>query len=244
MAWTPGRRKADHRVARRDIGTRQQRTAFGSTDGEAGKVVIAVPVQAGHLGGLAADQRAAGFPAGFRHTRNDGGRSFGIEFAAGKIVEKEQRLGALHHEIIDRHRHQVDADAAVQAGLDRDLDLGTDAVGRSNQHRIDKARGLQIEQSAKSADFSVCTRPRGGTYHRLDQVDQTVAGIDVDAGIRVGQPVFAVDHAQFQMMVARYVGIRQRAMARKPPELVLCRRKPAPSQSRIIREIGPAGSTA
>jgi cardiolipin synthase len=41
------------------------------------------------------------------------------------------------------------------------------------------------------------------------------------------------------MMAAGYVGIRQRAMARKPPALVLCRREPAFSQSRIIREIRP-----
>ena len=181
------------------------------------EVVIAVLVETGHFGGLAADQRAAGFAAALGDAGNDGGGGLRIELAAGKIIQKEQRLGALHHEIVDRHRHQIDADAAVQAGLDRDLDLGADAIGGRDQNRVLEARGLQIEQAAEPADFGVGAGARGGANHRLDQIDQTIAGIDIDARIRVSEPVFAVDHGLFQMMAAGYVGIRQRAMARKRP---------------------------
>ena len=70
------------------------------------------------------------------HRRAD----LGIELAAGEIVEEEQRLGALHHEIVDRHGDEVDADGVVAAGLDRDLELGADAVGGGDQHRIGKIR--------------------------------------------------------------------------------------------------------
>jgi len=62
------------------------------------------------------------------------------------------------------------------------------------------------------------TRPRsqgGGTNHRLDEIDQAIAGIDMDARIRVSKPVFAINHAQFQIMAAGHVGIRSCAMARK-----------------------------
>ena len=149
------RGKADHRIAGRDIGPRQQRAALGGADRKARKIVIAVLVEPGHLGGLAADQRAAGFPAAFGDARNDRGGGLRIELAAGKIVEKEQRLGALDDEVVDRHRHQVDADAAVQAGLDGDLDLGADAVGGRDQNRVLEARGLEIEQPAEPADFGV-----------------------------------------------------------------------------------------
>ena len=38
--------------------------------------------------------------------------------------------------------------------------------------------------------------PGGGADHRLDEIDQAVARIDIDARIRVSEPVFAVDHAQ------------------------------------------------
>ena len=41
-------------------GARQERAALGRADREAGEVVVAAGVEPGHLGGLAADQRAAG----------------------------------------------------------------------------------------------------------------------------------------------------------------------------------------
>ena len=89
----------------------------------------------------------------------------------------------------------------MQAGLDRDLDLGADAVGGGDQDRVLEARGLEVEQPAKTADFGVGTGPRGGADHRLDEIDQTIAGIDIDARIRVSEPVFAVGHAKFQLNV-------------------------------------------
>ena len=54
------RGKAEHHVARGDIGARQQRAALGGADRKAREIVVAVLVEAGHFGGLAADQRAAG----------------------------------------------------------------------------------------------------------------------------------------------------------------------------------------
>ena len=83
---------------------------------------------------------------------------FGIELAAGEIVEEEQRLRALHHEVVDRHGDEIDADGVVPAGLDRDLDLGADAVGGGDQHRIGEARALEVEQAAEAADLGVGAR--------------------------------------------------------------------------------------
>ena len=71
--------------------------------------------------------------------------------------------------------------AAMQAGLDRDLDLGADAVGRGDQDRVLEAGGLEVEQPAEAADLGVGAGAGGGAHHRLDQIDQAVAGIDVDA---------------------------------------------------------------
>ena len=81
-----------------------------------------------------------------------------IELAAGEIVEKEQRLGALHDEIVDRHGDEIDADRVVARGLDGDLDLGADAVGRGDQERIGEAGGLEVEQAAEAADLGVGAR--------------------------------------------------------------------------------------
>jgi len=234
------RGKTDHRVPDRNVRPRQQCAAFGRADGKTRKVVVALFIETGHFGGFAADQRATGFAAAFGNSGNDGGGRLRIEFAAGEIIKKEQWLGALHDQIVDRHRHQVDADAAMQPGFDRDLDLGADAIGCRDQNRVLEAGGLQIEQAAEPADFGVGAGARGGPNHRLDQIDQPIARIDIDAGIRVSEPVFAVDHGPFQMMAAGYVGIRQRAMPRKPPPHILCRQQPVrAAKGRILYAIRP-----
>ncbi len=89
------------------------------------------------------------------------GADLRIELAAGEIVEEEQRLGALHHEVVDRHGDEIDADRVVARSLDRDLDLGADAVGRGDQDRIGEAGRLEIEQAAEAADLGIRARPRG-----------------------------------------------------------------------------------
>ncbi|MGY3421809.1 hypothetical protein ACVWZW_002284 [Bradyrhizobium sp. F1.13.4] len=128
----PRRGQPDHGIAGGDVLARQERAPLRGTDGKAAEVVVAVLVEAGHLGRLAADQGATGFAAAFGDTGDDRRGRLRIELAAGKIVQEEQRLGALHHEVVDTHGDEVDADPAMQAGLDRDLDLGADAIGRGH----------------------------------------------------------------------------------------------------------------
>ncbi len=142
-------------------------------------------IDAGHFRGLAADQGAADLAAGRRDAFHHIGADRRIELAAGEIVEKEQRLGALHDEIVDRHGDQIDADRVVAGGFDRDLDLGADAVGRGDQDRVGETGGLEIEQAAKTADFGAGAGARRGAHQGLDQFHHAVAGIDIDAGVRV-----------------------------------------------------------
>ena len=72
--------------------------------------------------------------------------------------------------------------------LDGDLDLGADAVIGGDQHRILEAQRLEVEQAAEAADFGVGAGARGRAHQRLDQLDHPVAGVDIDAGLRVGEP--------------------------------------------------------
>ena len=71
-----------------------------------------------------------------RNAGDHGGADFRLEFSTGVVVEEEQRLGALHHQVVHRHGDQIDADGVVAAGLDGDLDLGADAVIGRHQDRI------------------------------------------------------------------------------------------------------------
>ena len=150
---------------------------------------------------------------------------FGIELAGGEVVEEEQRLRALHDEIVDRHGDEVDADGVVQAGLDRDLDLGADAVVGGDQHRVLEARALEVEQAAEAADLGVGARPRGRLHQRLDQLHHAVAGVDIDAGLRIGEALFA--HA------LAYVGIR-----------IVCNGSMADILRRNRKRVGPGHQSA
>ena len=61
----------------------------GRADGETGKVVVAVLIDAGHFRGLAADQRTAGLTACRGNTGNHRRPDLRIELAAGEVVEEE-----------------------------------------------------------------------------------------------------------------------------------------------------------
>ena len=120
--------------------------AFRRADDEPGQVVFAVAIHAGHLGGLAADQRAAVGAAAARDARNHCGGDGGVQLADREIIQEEQRHRALHGDIVDAVVHQVLADRVVAAGEERDLQLGADAIGRADQHRLAESGKLETRR--------------------------------------------------------------------------------------------------
>ena len=125
--------------------------AFDHAHAESGEVVVIAVVHAGHFGGFAAHQRAAGLQAALGdagdHRRGDIHR----QLAGGVVVEEEQGLGALHGDIVDAHGDEVDADAVVAAGVDGEAQLGAHAIRAGHQHRFAVAL-RQADQRAKAAD--------------------------------------------------------------------------------------------
>ena len=177
----------EDRVARFEIGARQKLGALHRANRESSEVVIAGGVEPRHLGGLAADQRASGLAAAFGNAGNDALGNTDIELAGSEIVEKEERLGALHHEIVDVHGDEIDADAVMGAGLDGELELGADAVGGGDEERVLEAARLEVEQAAEPADAAQKAGARGPGGERADRVHQRIASIDIDAGVAVGE---------------------------------------------------------
>ena len=168
---------------------RQQASALHGTDREARQVIVALTVHAGHLGGLAAHQRAPRLVATGRNAGDHLTCLARIELPGGEVIQEEQRFGALHHQIVDHHRHQVDADRVMDAGLDRDLQLGAHAVGAGYQNGIDETRRLQVEQRAEAAKAADHPGAERGTRQRLDRLDQRVARRYVHTGGAIVQPV-------------------------------------------------------
>jgi hypothetical protein len=161
--------------------------ALDHADAEAGQVIVVVGVHAGHLGGLAAAQRATGELAAPGDPTDHRRRAVDVEAAAGVVVEEEQRLGAGHRDVVRAHRDEVDADGVVPVELLRNPQLGPDPVGARDQHRVAVAVQRQLEERPEAAEARHHPRPEGGGGERLDAVDQAVAGVDVDAGVAVGE---------------------------------------------------------
>ena len=77
------------------------------------------------------------------------------------------------------------------AGIDGDFQLGADPIGGRDQDGIVESGGPQVEKTAESAKRAVGAGTRGAFGQRLDRFDQGVTGVDINAGILVGQAVSA-----------------------------------------------------
>ena len=194
MEWTPDEASAEYDIARLDS-PRQDFAALDGAHGKTGEIEILAGIEPGHLRRLAADEGAAGLTAAVRDALDDPGARHGVEAAGGEVVEEEQGLGALDDQVVDAHRHQVDPDRIQDAGIDGELELGADAVGGGDQHRVLEPRRLEVEQRAEAAELGVRAAPPRRPCHGRDQVDQGVPGIDVDAGIGVGARLSAAPTA-------------------------------------------------
>ena len=64
----------------------------------------------------------------------------GHRAADGDVVLQEQRLGAAHHQVVDDHRDQVEADGVVLVHRLGDRELGADAVGRATPAAVRGSR--------------------------------------------------------------------------------------------------------
>ena len=86
--------QAEDRVAGAHPGAVDDPVALDHADDEAGEVVVSERVQAGHLRGLAAEERASRRRAGGGDALDDLGELLGVEPAGGEVVEEEDRFGA------------------------------------------------------------------------------------------------------------------------------------------------------
>ena len=188
------RRQAEHEVARLQPRLRHECSALRGADGKARDVEIARGVKARHLGRLPADQGASRLRAPLGDALHDGGRNILVELAGRKIIQKEQRLGALDDNVVDAHRDKINADRIVEAALDRDLDLGADAVVGRDQDRVDKPRRLEIEQPAESAKLRARPGTARGPGEGADSIHDPIADIDVDPRLGVGERLSAFGH--------------------------------------------------
>ena len=156
------------------------------THGEAGQVVLVLAVHAGHLGGLAADEGAAGLAATLGDAGDDLLDALGLILAHGHIIQEEHGHGAGADDVVDAHSHAVNAHGIVLVHEKGDLQLGADAVGAADQDGLLHALHIGGEQAAEAAQSAHDAVDIGGLHQRLDAVDRLVTGGHVHTGGGVG----------------------------------------------------------
>ena len=182
----PGGGEADDRIPGLHPRTVDDRVLLHHADAESGEIVVLAVVHAGHLRGLASHQRSARLHAALHDPAHHRLGDRHAQLAGGVVVEEEQRLGALHHDVVGAHRHQIDADRVVAAAVDRESQLRAHAVGARHQHRTLEA-GWQLDQRSKAADAGKHFAPLRAAHQRFDALNELISGVYVDAGIAVGE---------------------------------------------------------
>ena len=134
------------------------------------------------LCGFAADQRRACLNTALRNTADNGSDLLRNIFAAGNVVQEEQRLCAAANNIIDAHRHRIDTDGVMLVHQNRQLNLGTAAIRSGNQHRLFHAGHGQTEAAAKATHVVQTTLIAGTSNVLFHQFDRSVTGSDIHAG--------------------------------------------------------------
>ena len=183
------RQEPDQAVTGRHRQPGHDPVALSDSDGEADDVEVAGGHGPGVLGHLPADQRAARLQTSFGDTLDELVDVIGVELADGDVVEEEQRRSSLRGDVVDDHRHQVDADCREAAGGPGDHRLGADPVGRRHQHGVLVPVLGKREESAEAADVTDDFRTEGPAHLVLDPPDRLLSFREADAGafVRLGR---------------------------------------------------------
>src|SRR6185437_7518035 len=170
--------------------------AKDDSDDESGQVVFAFGVETGHLGGFAPDEGATIGAAGIREAGGDAFGDVGIEAACGEVVEEEERRSALDGDVIDAVVHEIGADGVMETELESDLELGADAIGRTNENGVFPALEVEAEESAEAANAAQDIAIKRLLGEKLDALLGAIGGMKIDAssGVSDGLGSFLVGH--------------------------------------------------
>ncbi len=164
-------------------------------DGEAGEVVVAWCVDGGHLRGFAAEEGTAGLLAAVCDALDDAFDVGGIDVVDADVVEEEEGFSALDEHVVDAHGDEVDADGVVDVELGGELDLGADAIGAGDEDGVlvvafeELLVVVEAEEACEAAGVGDDALALGAAEVAEDELCGLVAGVDIHAGVGVGQSV-------------------------------------------------------
>ena len=185
MVCRPIDGRPERDVAGRDARAVHDLRAVDHAHDRARDVVFAGGVEARHLRRLTAEQRRAVLAARARDARDHALDQARLDFSRRDVVEEEERLRALHQDVVDAVVDEVRPHGVVAAHLDGDLQLRPDAVRRAHEHGLLVLREVRQEQAAESPDVAEHARREGRADGGLGARERGGLRVDVDAGFGV-----------------------------------------------------------
>ena len=182
----PGGRQPQNHIAGARCRSVDDGVLFHDADTESRQIVVLAVIHARHFGRFAAHQRATGLHAPIDDAGDEALTHPDVELAGRKVIEEKQRLGPLHHHVVDAHGDQVDAHRVVAAGVDGEAQLGADPVGSRHQHGLAVAIQRHFDQGAETAQAAQYFAAHGALHVGLDAFDEFLAGVDIDSGLAIG----------------------------------------------------------
>src|SRR5690606_34509826 len=178
-------REAEQHVALPDLRPVEDVAPLDDADDAAGEVEVARPVEVGHLGRLAADERAPVLLARLREPADDLLGHGRLEHARREVVEEEEGAGAADGDVVDAVVDEVLADGVVPADADGHLQLRADAVDGGDEDGLVVGGLVEGEEPAEGADVGEDAGRERLADEALDAADGLLAGLDVYAGVSV-----------------------------------------------------------
>jgi hypothetical protein len=180
------RGEAEEHVARLDGASVHDLGLVDHPDDGADQVNVGVSVDVGHLGHLSSHEGTVVLPARRRKAAHHGLRHAGVERAGAHVVEKIQRPGPAHRDVVHAVVHQVLPHRVVALGPGGHLHLRADPVDRGDEHGPVHVAHVELEEGPEGPDVREDARGEGLAHHRANAVDGLVAGLNVDARVFVG----------------------------------------------------------
>ncbi len=154
------------------------------------------------LGGLTPEERRVGLTTSLGDAGDQYRELARVHRADCDVVEHEEGFRADADEVVDEHRHEVDAHGVVATDHPRDFEFGTDPVRGGDEHRLVVLLRLQCEETPEAADTADDTFTVRALDAGLDALDDLVAGFDGDARAGVGSSAGDVEQSAHQRVAA------------------------------------------
>src|SRR5437016_3086965 len=158
---------------------------FHNANNESGKIVFAFGIEAGHLRGFTANQRATVMAAGLGNSLNNFFRNVRLQVAGGQVIHEEERSSALHCNVIHAMIDQITTYGMVQLHHERHFQLGAYTVNAGNQNRLAEFLFINGKKTAKAANLPYDAAGESAVGQVFNALFGAVCAVNIHAAIGV-----------------------------------------------------------